>query len=183
MHQIPVQEFRSITIDIPDRQLGFVLNGMALATYAKLGGIPWLMKANPTIAHELVIGLGSAFIGKGRLGERKRVVGITTVFTGDGNYWLSSLSRAVPMADYQDTLLESLRTTIMKVRRNLNWQPREHVRLIFHAFKPFKNTEADAVKALMAELGDYDVDYAFVHVKQDHPYILFDRNSVRYEGF
>lgn len=177
MHQIPVQEFKSKTIDIPDKQLGFVLNNMALATYAKLGGIPWLIKANPTIAHELIVGLGSAFIGKGRLGGRKRVVGITTVFTGDGNYWLSSLSRAVPIADYQDTLLESLRTTITKVRRSMNWQPREHIRLIFHAFKPLKNAEADAVKALMAELGDYDVDYAFIHVIRDHPYLLFDRNQ------
>jgi argonaute-like protein implicated in RNA metabolism and viral defense len=178
MHQIPVQEFRSLTIDAPDKQLGFILNNMALATYAKLGGIPWLIKANPTIAHELVIGLGSASIGKGRLGGRTQVVGITTVFTGDGNYWLSSLSRAVPIADYQDTLLESLRTTIMKVRRSMNWQSREHIRLIFHAFKPLKNAEADAVKALMAELGDYDVDYAFIHVIQDHPYIiLFEKKQ------
>jgi len=175
MHQIPVQEFKSKTVDTPDKQLGFVLNNMALATYAKLSGIPWLIKANPTIAHELVIGLGSASIGKGRLGGRKRVVGITTVFTGDGNYWLSSLSRAVPIADYQDTLLDSLRTTINKVRRSMNWQPREHIRLIFHAFKPLKNAEADAVKTLMAELGNYDVDYAFIHVIQDHPYVLFDK--------
>jgi hypothetical protein len=177
MHQIPVQEFKTKTVDIPDKQLGYVLNSMALATYAKLGGIPWLIKALPTIAHELVIGLGSAFIGRGRLGGRKQVVGITTVFTGDGNYWLSNLSRAVPIADYQDALLESLRDTINRVQRSMNWQPGEHIRLIFHAFKPLKNTEADAVKALMAELGNYDVDYAFVHVIQDHPYILLDKGQ------
>jgi hypothetical protein len=47
---------------------------MALASYAKLNGIPWLLKANPTIAHELVIGLGSANIGERRLGERERFV-------------------------------------------------------------------------------------------------------------
>jgi hypothetical protein len=177
MHQIPVQEFKTKTIETPDKQLGYVLNSMALATYAKLGGIPWLIKAHPTIAHELVIGLGSAFVGRGRLGGRKQVVGITTVFTGDGNYWLSNLSRAVPIADYQDTLLESLRDTINRVQRSMNWQSGEHIRLIFHAFKPLKNAEADAVKALMAELGNYDVDYAFVHVIQDHPYLLLDKDQ------
>lgn len=60
MHQIPVQEFKTKTVEMPDKQLGYVLNSMALATYSKLGGIPWLIKANPTLAHELVIGLGSA---------------------------------------------------------------------------------------------------------------------------
>lgn len=176
-HQIPVQEFRIENVDQPDKQLVYILNNMALATYAKLGGVPWLMKANPTIAHELVIGLGSAQIGEGRLGSKQRVVGITTVFTGDGNYWLSSLSKAVPIAEYKDALLTSLRTTVKRIQRNMNWQPREHVRLVFHAFKPLKNAEADAVKTLMGELGDYDIDYAFVHLMQQHPYILFDKEQ------
>ena len=85
-HQIPVQEFEIETAQKPDKDLQFSLNNMALATYAKLNGIPWLLKANPTIAHELVIGLGSASIAEGRLGDRERYVGITTVFSGDGNY-------------------------------------------------------------------------------------------------
>jgi hypothetical protein len=177
--QIPTQEFEIETTALPDSQLGYVLNNMSLATYAKLGGgIPWLIKSDPTIAHELVIGLGSASVGEGRLGERERVVGITTVFSGDGNYWLSNLTRCVPIAEYREALLDSLRRTVTKVRQDMNWQPRDHVRLVFHAaFKPFKDTEAQAVKALMAELGDYDVDYAFLHVVQNHPYVLFDQNQ------
>ena len=65
-HQIPVQEFEIETTRRPDKELIYVLNNMGLATYAKLNGIPWLLKANPTIAHELVIGLGSANVGEGR---------------------------------------------------------------------------------------------------------------------
>lgn len=68
-HQIPVQEFEIETTRRPDSQLIYVLNNMALATYAKLNGIPWLLKANPTIAHELVIGLGSADIGRAASGN------------------------------------------------------------------------------------------------------------------
>jgi hypothetical protein len=76
-------------VNLPDSQLIYVLNNMALATYAKLGGVPWLMTADQTIAHEVVFGLGSANVGEGHFGDRKRIVGITTVFTGEGKYHLS----------------------------------------------------------------------------------------------
>lgn len=183
--QIPVQEFEIETTDIQDNRLQYVLNNMALATYAKLGGVPWLVRAHMPIAHELVVGMGSARITDGRLGETHRVVGITTVFSGDGNYCLSTLSRAVRFEDYAGELLASLRSTIEGLSKNMGWQPREHVRLVFHAFKPLKESEEEAVKALIASLGEYDVEYAFLHVIEDHPLLLFDesqRGEPAYDG-
>ncbi|MEJ1930717.1 Piwi domain-containing protein, partial [Nostoc sp. NIES-2111] len=190
VEQIPVQEFEIETIDVSNYSLCYVLNNIGLAIYAKLGGIPWLIKANPTIAHELVFGLGSAYINEGRLGDRERVVGITTVFSGDGNYRLANLSQAVPFTEYAESLLQSLQDTISKIKRTLNWQAGEHIRLIFHSFKPLRDAEAEAVKKLMEEMGDYNVDYAFIHLIDDHPYILFneleagiwDRENHSYKG-
>lgn len=176
-HQIPVQEFEFETTEIPDERLHYVLNNMALATYAKLGGTPWLVRAALPIAHELVIGIGSANVGEGRLGERERIVGITTVFSGDGNYCVSTVSKAVAFASYGTELLESLRQTISRVSKSMNWQPKDHVRLVFHAFKPFKHVEEDAVKSLVQELGGYQVEYAFLHVVQTQPIMLFDRQQ------
>jgi hypothetical protein len=176
-HQIPVQEFEIETTEIPDRRLQYVLNNMALATYAKLGGVPWLIRAQPPIAHELVIGIGSARVGDGRLGESQRVVGITTVFSGDGNYCVSTLSRAVQYEDYAAELLTSLKNTFGRLSKGMGWQPKEHVRLVFHAFKPLKEAEEDAVKALIKSLGNYDVEYAFLHVVEDHPILLFDETQ------
>ena len=174
-HQIPVQEFEIETAQKPDRELQYSLNNMALASYAKLNGIPWLLKANPTIAHELVIGLGSANIAEGRLGNRERYVGITTVFSGDGNYHLTNVSRAVTMEEYETAFLDSLQKAVSKVRQDMNWQAKDHVRLVFHAsFKQFNKNEVDAVKALMADLGDYEVEYAFLQLSAQHPYLLFD---------
>jgi hypothetical protein len=46
-----------------------------------------------TIAHELVIGIGGAHIKSSRFSDPGRVVGITTVFSADGNYILSKTSR------------------------------------------------------------------------------------------
>ena len=177
-HQIPVQEFQIEKTRKPDRDLVFVLNTMGLATYAKLNGIPWLLKGNPGIAHELVIGLGSANVGEGRLGEHERFVGITTVFSGDGNYHVSNLSKAVSMDEYQTALLETLRTAILKVRQDMNWQPKDQVRLVFHAtFKRFSAEEVQSIKGLLSDLGDYDVEYAFVQLSEEHPNILFDKNQ------
>ncbi len=172
--QIPIQEFRTEIIGIRDSQLQYILNNMALATYAKMGGIPWLLKANPTIAHELIFGLGSAHLKENRFGGVKRLVGITTVFSGDGKYRVSSISKAVEMEKYGETVLESLRETVTRIKTEMNWQPHDHVRLIFHAFKPIKNFEAEAVKTLMGELGDFDLDYAFLHVADHHPFLLFN---------
>lgn len=176
-HQIAVQEFEFETTATPDNRLQYVLNNMALACYAKLGGTPWLVKANLPIAHELVIGLGSAQIGDGRLGQSERIVGITTVFTGEGNYCVSTVSKAVSYDNYEAELLDSLKATIQRLSVSRNWQPKDHVRLVFHSFKPFKHSEEDAVKQLVSGLGDYNVDFAFIHVVEDHPLLLFDENQ------
>jgi hypothetical protein len=177
-HQIPVQEFEIETAQKPDKDLQFSLNNMALATYAKLNGIPWLLKANPTIAHELVIGLGSANISEGRLGARERYVGITTVFSGDGNYHLTNVSRAVTMDSYQTAFVDALRKAVSKVQQDMNWQAKDHVRLVFHAsFKRFNKDEINAVKALMADLGDYEVEYAFLQLSEQHPYLIFNTSQ------
>jgi hypothetical protein len=114
-------------------------------------------------------------VGEGRLGDRQRYVGITTVFNGDGNYYLSTVSKAVTAQHYRAELLESLRTAITRVKTDFNWQPREHIRLVFHAsLKPFNQGEVESIKCFVAELGDYDVEYAFLQISEKHPHLLFD---------
>ena len=49
--------------------------------------------------------------------------------------------------------------------------------LFYAAFKPLKNNEVIAVKELMQQLGEYDVEYAFIHVVKQHPFILFDKKQ------
>jgi hypothetical protein len=122
--------------------------------------------------------LGSAKVGEHRLGKHERFVGITTVFSADGNYHLSNLSKVVSMDEYQEALLESLRTAIRKVQTEMNWQPKDQVRLVFHAmFKKFSGAEVQSIKGLMRDLGNFDVEYAFVQVSEKHPYILFDKQQ------
>ena len=182
--QILVQEFEIETSRKYGAPLSYCLNHMGLATYAKLGGIPWLLKADSIGAHELVIGLGSAEVGEGRLGKRERFVGTTTIFGADGNYHLSNVSKAVSMDKYQETLRRTLRTSIENVRTGMNWQDGERVLLVFHAkFKRFSDEEVEAVADLISEFGSYDIKYAFLHVNERHPYMAFDTSEPGVEDF
>lgn len=174
---IAVQSVRLETMAQPDQQLVFSMNHMSLATYAKLGGTPWLLAAKQTVAHELVLGLGSHTVSAGRLGLKKRLVGITTVFSSDGSYLLSDKTAVVPFEQYADALYETLKRSITTVRKQDNWRSTDKVRLVFHMFKPPKDTEAEAIKRTVDDLGLENVTFAFVHVAPSHPYIIFDNQQ------
>lgn len=181
--QIPTQEFMIETSRRKGSGLDFILSNIALASYAKLGGTPWHLKVNNPMAHELVVGLGSTSISDSKLGARQRMVGITTMFTSEGRYLLGNMSNAVPFEDYGKAVVEMLTSSIERARGDMNWQKGDEVRLIFHSFKPLKDTEADAVKAVADSLKDYQVDFAFLHVAQEHDTVLFDSNNPGAKSF
>ena len=127
-----------------------------------------------TVAHELVIGLGSHTVSGSRIGSHKRFVGITTVFSSDGSYLLSDKTAVVPFEKYSDALYDTLKRAITQVGKQDNWRSTDKVRLVFHMFKPPKDTEADAIKRTVDDLGLENVTFAFVHIAPGNPYIIFD---------
>lgn len=181
--QIPTQEFMIETIRRKGSGLDFILSNIALASYAKLGGTPWHLKVDNPMAHELVVGLGSTSISDSRLGSRQRMVGITTLFTSEGRYLLGNMSNAVPFEEYGKAVVDMLTSAIERARGDMNWQKGDEVRLIFHSFKPLKDIEAEAVKAVAKSLKDYHVDFAFLHVSQEHDTVLFDSNNPGAKSF
>jgi hypothetical protein len=173
--QVPTQEFETETMAKTAANLDFVLSNMALASYAKLGGTPWHLQVDRPMAHELVIGLGSAFVSESRLGAKQRVVGITTLFTGEGRYLLGNLSKVVPFEEYRAAITDMLQGALTRAQADMNWQKGDEVRLVFHSFKPMKDDEAEAVKAVARSLTqDFHVDFAFLHVAHDQPLIIVD---------
>jgi Piwi domain len=175
--RVPVQEVTLETMSFPDHQLVFSLNNISVATYSKVGGVPWLLKSHPTVAHELVVGIGSQTISTSRLGSRERVVGITTIFSSDGKYLLDDRTAAVPYDQYKDELFKSLSRSIENVRSIDNWRSTDAVRLIFHVFKQMADAEAEAVNAVVEKLGLTDVKFAFLHAVDNHPFTIFDQSS------
>ena len=63
---VPVQAVRLETIEA-SRGRAYSLNNLALATYAKIGGTPWVISTRGVATHELVIGIGCTEIGGSRL--------------------------------------------------------------------------------------------------------------------
>lgn len=182
LHQIPVQDFTIELLRQKDYNLGYSLNNMALASYAKMGGVPWLLKSSPTLSHELVVGIGSATIGTGRLSANQRMMGITTVFSGDGSYIVSNTSKAVSPENYCDALSTTLGETIEKLKTRMNWQKGDTIRLIFHAsVKKFNKEEIQAVRSVIVRYTDYSVEYAFLKISEDHGLHLFDTESEKKE--
>jgi hypothetical protein len=177
---VPVQD---ITIELirsglqNETSLVYTLDNIALASYAKMGGSPYVMAATSSLAQELVVGIGNAVV-KNALGKPERVVGITTVFSADGNYLLSNASREVPYAEYQSELIATLKDVIQDTKARNAWQKGDLLRLVFHVFKPLKDVETQAVMEVVSDLTtDYTVEYAFLHVSLDHDWYLFDKDS------
>lgn len=171
---IPVQEVTLETMTLPPVELAYSMNNISLASYAKLGGVPWLLKSQPTVARELVIGLGSHEVQASRFGANERMVGITTVFSADGSYLLDNKTTVVPYAEYAEALFEKVREAVTTVSREQNWKASDTVRLIFHAVKPFRDDEVETVSRVVAELGHADCQFAFLQFAEDHPYRIFD---------
>ena len=99
------------------------------------------------------------------------------MFSSDGSYLLSDKTAVVPFEKYADALYETLKRSITTVRKQDNWRSTDKVRLVFHMFKPPKDTEAEAIKRTVDALGLEDVTFAFVHIASSHPYLVFDNTQ------
>lgn len=182
---VPVQAVRLETID-QERSLPYTLNNLALAAYAKLGGVPWVISTPGVATHELVIGIGSTEVGQERLSGRTRYVGFTTLFQGDGRYLVWETTREATFEQYPEALLASLRNSIRFVQAQNRWQAGDSVRLVFHVYKPLKRVEIATVKELVQELlDDYPVEFAFLDISEHHPLQIFDprQQGVTYRSF
>jgi hypothetical protein len=173
---IPVQ---AVTIEKMDWAIAdnpLILNNVAVATYAKLDGVPWCISMRGVTSHELVIGLGYTETRETRLGTRSRYVGLTTVFSGDGRYLVWEQTREVEFDEYAQALLETLQRTVTQIRESHRWSMGDAIRLIFHVFKPLKREEIKAIKRLVTALTEdkFAVSYAFLDLSQNHDYQLFD---------
>lgn len=177
-HGIPSQVVLFENMDLKDKRLVYILNNMSLAMYAKIGGIPWVIPSEPNVDHELVIGIGNKVFKENRFNFSRRIVGITTLFTGDGNYLLSNASKDVPYEAYLEELKRTLEINISKVKLKYNWRTGDTIRLVFHVFKPFNNEEILAIEDMVADLKkEYTILFAYVNIIQNHPFLIFDKNQ------
>lgn len=173
---VPAQQFRMTTATGNVKGLQYILQNIALSLYAKMGGVPWTVDQGLAVDDEVVIGIGTAELGKGRFDKRQRYVGITTVFRGDGNYLLGHLARDCEYDEYPRVLEENTVLVLQELRDRNGWRDGDTVRIVFHAHKPLKKVEiARIVKACVDRVGGgLHVEFAFLSVLHDHPFKIID---------
>jgi len=175
MAGVPTQSIKIENIELPSESMAYLLNNIALAIYAKLDGIPWVISTLRPTTHEIVMGLGAAEVSEGRFGKKSRYVGITSVFQGDGRYLVSGATREVEFEHYSEALLESLFSIVQYVRERNAWLEGDKVRIVFHVYKRLRDLEVAVIKNLVSDLVDdnYQVEFAFLDISWYHPFHIF----------
>jgi hypothetical protein len=179
MAGIPVQEIRLSTAIRDRRALQYILQNVSVALYAKMNGIPWTVDHDLTIADEIVIGIGTAELLETRLAARQRYVGVTTVFRGDGNYLLGHLSQECSYDEYPGVLRDSAVAVLTDIKSRNAWQPGDTVRVVVHSARPPRNVDAARIMAdaLTAVGREQEIEFAFVQVSREHPFMVFDQRQ------
>ncbi|WP_343706407.1 Piwi domain-containing protein [Flavobacterium sp.] len=175
--EIPVQ---IVTTEIINNYNEYILNSIALQIYAKLGGTPWVLPSQRSVDREIIIGIGHSWLRSNHYmgAEQNRVVGITTFMSSDGQYLLGDKVKDVAFEFYFEELLKSLKNSITRLSTEQGWIENDTVRLIFHIFKPIKNTEFEVVSQLIRDTSQFRIKFAFVTISNFHPVVLFDTSQL-----
>ncbi|WP_437606339.1 Piwi domain-containing protein [Sorangium sp. So ce834] len=171
LNGVPSQEVRMDTVRSHQAGLPYILENIAIAMHAKLGGTPWTVLSNDSSAREIVLGMAHAEIGP-RFSARNRYMGITTVFSSDGSYWLAASSGRCAYEEYPVALSRSVTEILARLKHDQAWRRGDRVRLIVHTRKPLKNTDISSViHAATRELStDICFETACLTVHRDHPW-------------
>ena len=175
-HGVSVQEVTVEKAREWDGSLQYILNNIALQSYAKMGGTPWVLQADDAFSHEVIIGVGQRIVrDKGRLGTTERVVGYTSLFKANGDYLLAACTPAEPWDKYETALTNTIVSAVRDVAKQEGIEPGSEMRLIFHVFKSTGKRENRSIEAALKELSTYRIEHALVHVNNDHSFLIFDR--------
>lgn len=155
------------------RQVPWVLENVALACYAKIGGTPWVV-ASDSSRRELVIGISRARDRNGQF-----VVGFVTLFTQDGDFLL--LHSLAPVLEWdQEKYVKGLTELIVDAYHEYHQIQGAPESIVLHLCKrPGRFREVEAVQQALQQIGDA-VPYALMHLNDDSSYRLFDAGHATY---
>jgi len=168
-NKVLVQGIRVETARKDDRRLHWILDSIAVQSYAKLGGTPWAI-ATGRSEPEIIIGIGEARVSGSPTDER--LFGFATVFNQNGAYlWTRFGQPVVGFDNYLVSLQDRVKQSIKDYTETEKVVPK---RLIIHLYKPpGKRTEARAIETALAELGS-DIECAIIHIDHRTEFRVFD---------
>ncbi len=163
---IPTQ---MVTVElITDRsRLNWSVANIALAAFAKLGGVPWAVET-PADDVDVVIGVGRSDVRTPD--DRRRIFGYAVSFVADGRYrhvW--SFRPAAREEQYRD----ALQAAVASALRDREGLARPPSRFIFHLASRTGRTEIDAVRRALDDVG-HDIPAAFLRIDDSSLYDIMD---------
>jgi len=167
---IPNQIITSISKLRDPEQRPWIISNIALSTYAKVGGTPWIVEGGVT-RKELVIGVSRA-----QDVTRRYIIGFVTLYTQNGDFLL--LHSQAPVIRWEE-YVDGLRNLIVDAFRDY-----EKIRgipnaIILHFHKKPGKPELNAIEDALKEVGQ-DIPYALVHLNEYSNYRLFDSSHSSY---
>ncbi len=166
---IPCQVVTAPKLQNPS-QRPWILGNIALASYAKIGGTPWVA-ADSAVKNELVMGVSRA-----QDNNKKYVVGFVTLFTQDGDFLLMhSKTPVIEWDDYVNGLRELILDAYQEYRSHFGVP--ESLIIHFHKRPGYK--EINAIDSSLKQLGE-TVPYALLHLNEFSPFRLFDTSHPTY---
>jgi hypothetical protein len=169
---IPTQMVTSDLL-IDERKLGWSLANIALASFAKLGGWPWVVDARDG-GSDLVVGIGRADIKDGE--GRRRIFGYAVGFVSNGAYLdISSFPPVADESDYQERLTDAIAETLKTIQSD---QP--PTRVVIHLAKRTGWMEINASEAALKIAGYSTVPIAFLRVDDSSLYEFMDGGQATY---
>jgi hypothetical protein len=150
-----------------EREFTWSVANIALATFAKLGGIPWVVES-PANDHDLVIGIGRADIRKSA--GVYRIFGYALTFTSNGSYrqnW--SFTPAADEATYLLRLEQAIEEALTCARE----ADERFRRLVIHLGKKTGKREAIAARNAMSTAG-FDIPLVLVRIDDSSMYDIAD---------
>jgi len=154
------------------QQFPWAVKNMAVSSYAKVGGKPWVVDAADDPS-EIIIGIGKAEKQKHRLARRQALIGFTTVFKQNGDFVLfKAVAPKVTFDEYEQVLTRLIVETVEEYE-GLERMPR---RIIFHIYKQTGRREVRAVTSALSTL-ETDTQYALLHINSTSNFRLFDTSD------
>ncbi len=151
-------------------QRPWVLENVALASYAKVGGTPWVV-SSPMKQDQLVLG-----VSRVQDITKRFLVGFVTLFTQDGDFLLMhSKAPVLEWEEYVDGLTGLVSEALVEYR-GLKGLPDS---IVLHLHKRPGHREFEAIQKALDGL-DQPIPYALLHLNAYSNFRLFDSNHPTY---
>jgi len=156
----------------PGRQ--YVLENIALASYAKVGGTPWTVSTQ-RVENDLILGVSRAHDRSGKF-----IIGYVTLFTKNGDFlFMNSGTPAIEWESYVQGLSGLLGKALDEFEREFGRAIGTPSSIVVHFNKKPGKRELEAIEKALTKAAQ-DIQFAIIHLNEYSNFRLFDSSHGTY---